>query len=141
MSSKRLMPMRMLSELRVEQAENRYLEQRRVLSQQQARLDDLGRYHGEYRRMPQGDARPGLLVNRAAFAERVADAVRQQSVAVDRARQSAELHQGYLANARRDAEAVEKLIARRRLLEQCRAARRLQNELDEHAARRHGASS
>ncbi len=111
-------------------------ERQQVLSQHEARLDELRRYADEYGQSQMAATNAAQLANRRAFLERLEGAVDQQSQTVDQSRQTVELERGRLLLASRDKQVLEKLAASYRAQEQLVVDRRSQRELDDLGARR-----
>ena len=78
-----------------------------------------------------------MLQNRSAFLERLEDAVKTQTKAVDKARESVELERARLLLASREVAMLDKLADSYAVRERHAEAQRMQKELDDHAIRGH----
>ena len=136
MDLRRFNPLLAIAETRVDDAAQAFAQSTGQLSSQQSRLDDLGRFASEYHAIPAGQTDVAMLVNRRAFAARVDDVTRQQAVHVDQARRIAEAQRERLISARRDNEALLKLVATRRAHAAQVDERRTQRDLDDLATTR-----
>lgn len=137
MKSRRLEPLIKRAEAREEDAARELAEKARLLELHEQRLAELRRYAEEYAPTPAGaTTNPALLANRAAFRERIEQAVDLQKQAVARSRDQCELTRARLLIASRDAQVLEKLAASHRAAEQRAENRKEQRELDDLAGRR-----
>jgi flagellar FliJ protein len=112
----------------------------RHLSACRAKLAELEAYHGAYTRQFNERAEAGMagagLRDYQAFLARLADAVRQQSTIVTRARTERDAERLSWQNAAQRAEAVGRLVSRWKNDEQRLSNLSEQRESDEHAQRR-----
>lgn len=137
MSSRRLRPLVNLSQSKVDSVEQSYAQKNHVVAKQQARLDDLGKYAQEYRATPSGKLSAAAMRNRVAFAGKVEQVLVQQKGHVEQAKLQADAERERLLAARREREALEKIVQARRVRERKAAERKEQIELDELAMRQY----
>ncbi len=106
--------------------------------QQQQRLSDLRQFRADYDNGLQAGAviNTAMLRNRAAFVDKVEQAVLAQVHAVERSRDSLEIERTRLLLASREKVVLEKLAASYLAEENKRALSRQQKELDELAGRK-----
>jgi len=135
--SKRLVPIKQLAQSRETDAARQLAESQRLVQQQEAQLQEMERYLGEYRENRIGAAMaPALLANREAFLRQLAEALRWQAGAVAEAHQRLQQARDQWVGKHRDTDVLEHLIERSHKDELRAQERRLQRELDEFAQRR-----
>lgn len=142
MQSKRIAPLVERAKAREDEVAKQLAERTQALSVQEQRLADLARYAAEYS-LPSGDATslpPALLANRRAFLAKIEGAVAEQQRNVERVRERCDIERTRLLLASRDKQVLEKLSASYLSAEAQREDKRLQNELDQLAARRRPAA-
>jgi len=134
--SKRLEPIQRLAQSREDDAALRFAESQRLLARQEAQLQEMERYLGEYGAAKAGAAiAPALLANREAFLRQLAEALRWQAGAVNEARNRLEMARQNWMGRHRDTGVVDCLLDRSHGHERQDQERRAQRELDEFAQR------
>ncbi|MBK9495124.1 MAG: flagellar biosynthesis chaperone [Alphaproteobacteria bacterium ADurb.BinA280] len=139
MDTQRLKPIQQIAESREQSRAKVFAERGRALDAQQKRLDELAQYAREYAQPAQSGSTvtASMLQNRSAFLDRLDDAVRTQSKAVDKAKENVELERARLLLASREVAMLDKLADSYAVRERHVEAQRLQKELDDHALRGH----
>ena len=139
MDTQRLKPIQQIAESREQSRAKVFAERGRALDAQQKRLDELAQYAREYAQpvAQGGTVTASMLQNRSAFLERLEDAVKTQTKAVDKARESVELERARLLLASREVAMLDKLADSYAVRERHAEALRMQKELDDHAIRGH----
>ena len=139
MDTQRLKPIQQIAESREQSRAKVFAERGRALDAQQKRLDELANYAREYAQTtPQGaTVTASMLQNRSAFLDRLDDAVKTQTKAVDKAKENVELERARLLLASREVAMHDKLADSYAARERHAEAQRLQKELDDHALRGH----
>ncbi|MGH8504780.1 MAG: flagellar export protein FliJ [Stenotrophobium sp.] len=130
----RLEPIQQLADMREEEAMQALAESQRALAEQEARLAELQRYAAEYADASMTVGSPSMIVNRCAFLAKLQDAARFQQKTVEQARLRCEAERARWLLRRRDAGVLDQLAASYNLQARRHDERRLQKEMDEHAA-------
>jgi flagellar FliJ protein len=133
--SKRLQPLIELAELRESEAARSLSTKQVGLQAQQQRMRDLQGYVVEYSQAVPATTLPALVQNRAAFVERLAQAVVTQRSVLDRSIESCDLQRSRYLLASRSTEVLEKVAANHSALEAGILDRRNQRESDDLAGR------
>lgn len=135
MDSHRLKPLQQLAQER-EQAQMRQLaECHRVLAAQEKRLEELAGYRTDYAHFPPVPINGALLANRRAFIDRLDKAMAQQKHQLKQAQEAHALERSKTVLASRQVMAWDQLAKTFQARERHFLEKRMQNELDAHAAR------
>lgn len=135
MSSKRLDVLTRVSAAQTERAAQGLAQARGALGEQQARLDELQRYAGEYRQRPL-PMNAALLINRERFLSRLQQAEDQQRRVIERAGQVVQESTRQWMAQRQGQQRYDQLRERAVAHERAQQERRDQNQLDELALSR-----
>jgi flagellar protein FliJ len=134
--SQRLAPLVHRAERREDEAARTLATKQALLQTHQQRLRDLQNFVHEYAQGTLAVSLPALVLNRAAFVDRLAQALTVQQGVMERSRESCELQRTRFVSASRETEVLEKVVANHVAQEAVVADRRSQRELDDLAGRR-----
>lgn len=140
--SKRLKPVQRVAESREKDAARELGDSQRRMRDQEAKLDNLKRYHQEYLERFQSTARQGMAASQMqeyrAFLEKLDQAIRAQEKVVEASKGECVTRKEHWQQKHVRTQALGKVMDRFKSVEDKQVEKREQNETDDHNQRGRG---